>query len=147
VVAAAPVDAAVPTLAVALRPSAPAPSPASAAPASAPPSPVASAAEAAVTGARLYSADDEGVFPPVALDQRMPSMTTEMRVIMKAQHITGVVDVVIDETGRVVDTRIRQSLNSSFDILLARTARHWKYRPAMKDGIAVRYVKTLVLVP
>jgi hypothetical protein len=46
-----------------------------------------------------------------------------------------------------VESTIRQSLNSSFDTLIVRTARHWKYRPAMKDGVAVRYLKTLVLVP
>ena len=74
-------------------------------------------------------------------------MTPEMQMITKALKTNGMIDVVIDETGRVVDATIRQSLNSSFDTLIVRTARNWKYRPAMKDGVAVRYLKTLVLVP
>lgn len=125
--AAAPVATAAPT--VAPRPVAPSPAP------------------AAASGPRVYSGADGGVNPPVALEQRMPEMTAEMQKITKALKTSGVLDVVIDETGRVVDATIRQSLNSSFDILIVRNARHWKYRPAMKDGVAVRYLKTLVLVP
>jgi hypothetical protein len=47
----------------------------------------------------------------------------------------------------VVDTIVRRSLTPSFDTLLVRAAHYWKYRPAMKDGVPVRYVKTLVIVP
>lgn len=111
------------------------------------PSPAPAPAPAAASGPRVYSGADGGVNPPVALEQRMPEMTAEMQKITKALKTSGVLDVVIDETGRVVDATIRQSLNSSFDILIVRNARHWKYRPAMKDGVAVRYLKTLVLVP
>jgi TonB family protein len=135
----APVPAAAP--AAVSRPATVSPAPASDAP-SASASP-----RAAANSARIYSVDDEGVSPPVTLDQRMPAMTTEMQVITKSLHTSAVIDVVIDETGRVVDATVRQSLNPSFDTLMVRTARRWKYRPAMKDGAAVPYVKTLVLVP
>jgi hypothetical protein len=156
-VVAASVGAAVPVVDAAPRPIAPAPAAtlaavsrpatASPAPASGAPSASASPSRAAVNSARIYSVEDEGVSPPVALDQRMPAMTTEMQVITKSLHTSGVIDVVIDETGRVVDATVRQSLNPSFDTLMVRTARRWKYRPAMKDGAAVPYVKTLMLVP
>jgi TonB family protein len=108
---------------------------------------VSRAPAAATTGPRIYSVDDEGVSPPVALEQRIPPMTNEMQVVTKALKSTGILDVVIDETGQVVDATIRQSMNASFDTLVVRTARRWKYRPAMKDGVPVRFVKTLVLVP
>ena len=124
--------------AAAPRPFAPAPSAAA---------PAASAASPAAGGGRVYAVDDEGVSPPVVLEQRMPAMTLEMKQITKAMKTTGMIDIVIDESGDVVDATIRQSLNSSFDTLMARSARRWKYRPAMKDGVPVRYVKTLVLVP
>ena len=106
-----------------------------------------SPAPAAARGPRVYSADDQGVTPPVALEQRMPVLSPEMETVIKAWKTSGALDVIIDETGRVVDATIRQSMNSSFDTLLVRAARQWKYRPAMKDGVAVRYLKTLVLVP
>ena len=56
-------------------------------------------------------------------------------------------DIVIDETGRVIDASVRQSMNSAFDAMLVRAARTWKYRPAMVNGTPVRFLKTFVLVP
>ena len=99
------------------------------------------------TTLRPYGAEDEGVSPPVAIDQRMPAMTPDMRKVITALNVHGILDVLIDETGRVVDTTIRQSLNPTFDAMVVRSARNWKYRPAMKDGMPVSYVKTLLLVP
>jgi TonB family protein len=101
----------------------------------------------AAAAARIYSVEDEGVVPPVVIEQRMPAMTVELQAITKASKTSGAIDVVIDENGRVADAAIRQSLNSSFDVLIVRTARNWKYRPATKDGTPVRYRKTLILVP
>jgi hypothetical protein len=109
--------------------------------------PASSTASPAAGEGRVYAVDDEGVSPPVVLQQRMPAMTLEMKQITRALHSSGMIDVVIDEAGNVVDATIRQSLNSSFDTLMVRSALRWKYRPAMKDGVPVRYVKTLVLVP
>ena len=74
-------------------------------------------------------------------------MPMEMTLMVKALHTTGVLDIVIDETGRVVDATIRRSVNVGFDNVVLRSARRWKYRPAMKDGVPVRYLKTLALVP
>ena len=50
-------------------------------------------------------------------------------------------------SARVVDATMRQSVNAGFDGAILRIARTWKYRPAMKDGVPVRYVKILALVP
>jgi hypothetical protein len=143
----APVPAAAPPAAIvasaaASRPAEPSPpvGPRTVAPAAVP-----SAAAAIVP--HIYSVEDEGVAPPVVVEQRMPAMSVELQAITKASKTTGTIDVVIDEGGRVVDATIRQSLNSSFDILMGRSARTWKYRPAIKDGTPVRYRKTLILVP
>jgi TonB family protein len=133
-------------------PSAPAETPARSGSTSPPPAATASRSAAsspatAARGPRIYSLDDEDVSPPVVIDQRMPGLPMEMTLMIKALHITGVVDVVIDETGAVVDATIRRSVNVGFDSAILRSARNWKYRPAMKDGVPVRYVKTLALVP
>jgi len=95
---------------------------------------------------RAYSAADEGVTPPTAIDQRMPSMNPVMARIAQSSHKNGILDIVINESGDVVDAIVRQSLMPTFDALVASNARHWKYRPAMKDGTPVRYVKTIALV-
>jgi TonB family protein len=102
---------------------------------------------AAPGSARVYNVGDDGVSPPVALDQRLPAMTIELARIVKALKTTMLLDVVIDEKGDVVNSIVRRSMNASFDDLIVRASRRWKYRPAMKDGGPVRYVKTLVLVP
>ena len=115
-------------------------------------SPAAVSARADASGAaavipRVYSAVDEGVSPPVVLEQKMPPMSNEMQLITRAAKSRGMIDIVIDETGRVIDTSVRQSMNAAFDGMLVRESRRWKYRPAMVNGAPVRYVKTLILVP
>ena len=107
----------------------------------------AEASSAAAAIPRVYSAVDEGVSPPVVLEQRMPPMSNEMQLITRASKSRGMIDIVIDETGRVIDTSVRQSMNAAFDGMIVRESRKWKYRPAMVDGAPVLYVKTLILVP
>ena len=115
-------------------------------PAAAPSAPV-SQSPVAVSGQRVYSIEDEDVSPPVALDQRMTAVTMEMTQMAKALHVSGVLEVLIDESGLVVDATIRQSVNVGFDNAVLRSARRWKYRPALKNGVPVRYIKTLAVVP
>jgi hypothetical protein len=126
----------------------------SAPPAPAAPEPAAGAARPQVQPlpapagvARVYTAADDGVSPPVALDQRMPAMTLDLVKISKAMKTSMVLDILVDEKGDVLDTIVRRSLNSTFDDLMVRAARRWKYRPATKDGAPVRYMKTVGLVP
>jgi TonB family protein len=96
---------------------------------------------------RVYTVDDVGVVPPAVINQRMPAMTPDLVRITKAMKTSAVVELVIDEKGDVVDATIIKSVNTSFDNIVIGAARRWKYRPALKDGVAVRYVKTLILVP
>ena len=122
----------------AATPTARQPGPAPGAPAPAP---------ANANGPRVYSIDDEGVSPPVAVDQRLPALSAAMGVVIKGLQSNGLFDILIDENGRVLDATVRKSLNPSFDALVIRSARAWRYQPAMKDGVPVRYLKTLLLVP
>ena len=115
-----------------------------------PPPPAAPATAPARTPAaapRVYTVDDVGVTPPVVVNQRMPAMTTDLVRITKAMNTSAVIEVVIDERGDVVEVTVIKSVNASFDNIVAGAARRWKYRPATKDGVPVRYIKTLVLVP
>lgn len=109
--------------------------------------PRAETAPAPAGAPRVYTVDDAGVVPPVAINQRMPAMTTDLVRITKAMNTSAVLEVVIDEKGDVVDANVIKSVNASFDNIVVGAARRWKYRPALKDGVAVRYVKTLILVP
>ena len=102
---------------------------------------------APASAARVYTVDDVGIVPPTVINQRMPAMTPDLVRITKAMNTSAVVEIVIDEKGDVVDANIIKSVNTSFDSIVITAARRWKYRPALKDGVPVRYVKTLILVP
>jgi TonB family protein len=51
----------------------------------------------------------------------------------------GLVEVVIDEKGRVVGMSMRQSLHPAYDALILNAAREWKYQPARVDGQPVQF--------
>jgi hypothetical protein len=131
--------------------------PAPVAPATSAPRPVApsavpqraggSAASAAAGDQTVYSVADEGISPPAAIEQRMPSIPMQLQVVTRALKTSGILDIVIDENGRVTEATMRQSLNSSVDALVTRTARGWKYRPAVKNGVPVKFLKTLIVMP
>jgi len=101
----------------------------------------------AASAAAVYTIADEGVSPPVTIDQRVPAMDPQLQTITRATKRSGMFDIVIDESGHVVEATVRRSLNASFDSLVVRTASRWRYQPARKDGVPVRFVKTIVLVP
>jgi hypothetical protein len=114
-------------------------------PSAAAPAP-AKAVPAAAAQLRTYTVTDEGVTPPVVIDQRMPALNPSMMKIAQSARKNGILEVVIDESGDVVDAIVRQPLMPAFDALVASTARRWKYRPATLGGVPVRYVKTISLV-
>jgi len=101
---------------------------------------------AAAARSRTYTVDDEGVTPPIVIDQRMPAVNPSMVRIAQTAHRSGILDVIIDESGDVVDAIVRQPLMPAFDALVVSSARRWKYRPATLGGVPVRYVKTIALV-
>jgi outer membrane biosynthesis protein TonB len=101
---------------------------------------------AAAARARAYTVDDEGVTPPIVIDQRMPALNPSMVKIAQTTRKSGILEVTIDESGDVVDAIVRQPLMPAFDQLVASSARRWKYRPATLSGVPVRYVKTIALV-
>ena len=99
-------------------PSAPPVAPQSHAPSVAPPAPAppARSASAAASTAAIYTIADEGVTPPITVDQRVPAMDPQLQTIARSTKRSGMFDVVIDESGRVVETTIRRSLNASFGL-------------------------------
>ena len=125
------------------------------APAEAPPQPAAPVAtpreadsrpraEAPVAVA-IYTTGDEGVVPPVVIDQTLPSLPSALWGIMRLARPTGLLDVLVDETGTVQASEIRQSTHPSYDALLLNASRGWKYRPATKDGTPVRFRKRILI--
>jgi hypothetical protein len=91
---------------------------------------------------RVYNADDDDVVPPVTVSQDMPRLTP----IMKQQaRPRGVVEVVIDERGRVAAIAVRESIQPMYDAELLAKGRDWRYEPATLNGRPVKYRKLIQL--
>jgi TonB family protein len=111
------------------------PKPQPAAPAAAP-APAAPQAEPN----RIYTMLDKDVTPAVVIRQDMPRL---MPNVKQAAKDTGVVEVVIDEQGRVTFVAIRQPVHPVFDADLMTAAREWRYQPATLGGKPVKYRKMI----
>ena len=68
----------------------------------------------------FYGPEDEGVVPPVAVNQRAPQVSPHLLRVVAPM---GVLDVLIDETGAVLETTLRQSIHPAYDAMLVRSSR------------------------
>lgn len=89
---------------------------------------------------RTYTMGDKDVEAPGMIRQEMPRLTPAMKTQARDK---GVVEVVIDELGRVTGVSIRESIHPMFDADLLAHAREWRYRPATLAGKPVRYRKMI----
>ena len=55
----------------------------------------------------------------------------------------GLLEIVIDEQGRVTGLNLRISLHPIYDTLLLTAARDWKYQPATLNGRPVKFRKMM----
>jgi TonB family protein len=113
-----------------------APAVAEARPASPPPPPA--APPPVIAAPRIYSAGDLRVVPPVVIHQNTPPLTTQV-VIAKR----GVLELTIDESGRVEQALLRESTGTPYDAVLLDAARKWTYKPARLQGVPVKYRKLM----
>ncbi len=89
---------------------------------------------------RVYTLGDKDVTPPVIIRQKMPNLTPPMKAQARER---GVVEVIIDEQGRVTNVTVRESVHPMFDAELLLAGREWRYQPATLGGVAVRYRKMI----
>jgi hypothetical protein len=95
---------------------------------------------------QVYDSSAADVQAPVALHQAMPSIPPGLATMLSTIHRSGTLDVLIDQQGNVERAVMRESVHPIFDALVVDAARSWKYRPALKDDVAVRYLKTIAIV-
>jgi TonB family protein len=89
---------------------------------------------------RTYTMLDKEVSPPIPVRQDMPRLTPQMKTQAK-DH--GIVEVVIDELGRVTNVAIRESVHPMFDAALLSAGKDWHYQPALFNGQPVKYRKMI----
>ena len=90
-----------------------------------------------------YGPEDEGVTPPSIVDQTLPRVPEQLRRLLRGRTGTGVIDLLIDETGAVQQATVRTSINTVYDALVVTSSRSWRYRPATREGVPVRYRKSI----
>jgi hypothetical protein len=110
-------------------PAVPAPQPAAVPPAPKP-----------VVVAHIYGPGDTDVVAPIAIHQELPSFRGTL-----SRPMQGVLEVLIDESGMVVEVMMRVAVNSSYDKMAVTAAASWRYRPATLNGVPVKYRKTILL--
>ena len=87
---------------------------------------------------RVYSGEDRDVTPPVIINQALPPF--QGTVIAPR---TGLLEVLISETGEIESAVMTQSVTSAYDRLALIAARMWRFKPAMVNGVPVKYRKTV----
>jgi TonB family protein len=88
----------------------------------------------------VYTMADTDVVPPVVLVQRIPRWVPSRGDAM--QEFRGTLQVLIDEQGRVTAATLKASVHQTYDAELVKAVRGWKFSPAQKRGLPVRYLKT-----
>lgn len=89
---------------------------------------------------RIYIAEDEHVRPPATLRQDLPSIPLAIRHQVRDR---GLLEIVIDEQGRVTFIALRVGIHPHYDPMLTTAARDWRYEPAMLDGVPVKFRKLI----
>jgi TonB family protein len=75
----------------------------------------------------------------------MPSWTPTSAT-QKISTFRGAVRVVIDEKGTVESADILSSVYPTYNVLLLKAAKTWRYQPAMRLGVPVKYATTIEVV-
>lgn len=91
---------------------------------------------------KIYGPDDADVVGPTTIRQEMPRVPATL--LMQARE-RGVIEVIIDEYGRVESAAIRASVHGAYDTMLLSAAADWKYRPATVNGQPVKYRKRIAV--
>jgi TonB family protein len=89
---------------------------------------------------KVYSTDDPDVTAPVSIRQDVPKVP--MSIISQVRD-RGIIEVVIDELGRVESAAIRSSVHPSYDSMLLAAAADWRYRAATVNGQPVKFRKRI----
>ncbi|HSG01997.1 MAG TPA: hypothetical protein VLA20_12735 [Vicinamibacterales bacterium] len=86
---------------------------------------------------RVYSDADPGVTMPEVVSRPLPPWVPPPGA--GRQTFSGVIELIVSQEGKVESSHMLDSVEPLYDSLLMSAARTWQFRPATKDGVAVRY--------
>ena len=73
----------------------------------------------------------------VALATYFPWPRPDLSILPHGTRGDVVVDITIDQQGRIVETQVAQSMGPAIDSSVLSTIQNWTFKPATKDGVAV----------
>jgi protein TonB len=97
--------------------------------------------QAATSAPPIYTSSDVGITPPTPVFQQLPRWPSDVRNFTPG--VKGLLELVIDETGQVEFAVVRQGVHPIYDAFLVSAARTWRYKPATRDGKAVKFRKLI----
>jgi len=80
------------------------------------------------------TAEPPKIVPPVALSQEVPPMPTDLASRADPKLVLV---VLIDESGKVTNTTVKESAHPVYDRLVSQATRNWKYTPATRNGVPI----------
>jgi hypothetical protein len=86
-----------------------------------------------------YSPQSEGVTPPVAVRPQLPS---ELPSSLRPEQLYRV-ELIVSEDGTVDSVKLLGMPHTVHDFMFLSAAKAWQFQPALKDGVPVRYRKTV----
>jgi tetratricopeptide (TPR) repeat protein len=92
----------------------------------------------------IYSILDRDVIAPVEISRPVPIMDSPPGG--KPGTYQGLVEIVIGETGRVVQVAIRKSIHPSFDADVIASTGYWRFQPATKNGKPVKFRRAYEII-
>jgi hypothetical protein len=98
----------------------------------------------AAKAAAFYTPGDPDVVPPVEVVRDMPSWNPPPT--WPNGTYRGKLQVDIDEHGLVERAILVEAIAPPYDNRLIAASRTWRFQPATKDGVAVKYRKTISIV-
>jgi hypothetical protein len=105
-----------------------------------PPAPAPVAEPIVPKPAHVWTGEEAGVTPPVALRQDVPRVPNTLSTQARER---GLLELVIDEQGRVSGLTMRLSIHPVYDPLLIAAARDWRDKPATVAGAPVKFRKLI----
>ena len=94
---------------------------------------------------KVFGSTDQTVIGPIEIARVVPTYL-DIKSVGRAGIYQGVIDVVIDESGRVRTAAMRRSISPDYDATLLAATKTWRFHPALFRGVPVSYRKSFEII-